>query len=119
MNSIPMLSLLGLMLLMHMLADGKQKGWWEKVTKDMPDKARYRNDWAAAMACHALYWSLMICLPFISSWMFLWLVLANAVIHFVVDDLKANRHRINLIQDQTAHLVQIVATWLFVIWRGI
>ena len=35
----------------------------------------------------------------------------NLVIHMVVDDLKANRKKINLIQDQSIHMVQILATW--------
>jgi hypothetical protein len=35
----------------------------------------------------------------------------NWLIHAYVDNLKANNHKINLIQDQSIHLVQIIITW--------
>lgn len=45
----------------------------------------------------------------------LWIVLiVNMVMHAIIDDLKANRRKLNLIQDQTIHLIQIVATWLII-----
>ena len=37
-------------------------------------------------------------------------ILANTVIHAFVDDLKANRDRINLVTDQLIHLAQIAVT---------
>ena len=37
--------------------------------------------------------------------------IVNIMIHSVVDDLKANRKKINLIEDQFIHLVQITVTW--------
>lgn len=39
----------------------------------------------------------------------------NTLCHTYIDDLKANRHRINLIQDQLIHFGQIFITWLFVL----
>ena len=41
-----------------------------------------------------------------------WLIPINTAIHFVVDDLKANRFKINLITDQSIHFIQIVLTFL-------
>ena len=39
------------------------------------------------------------------------LFLGDLMLHMAVDDLKANKKKINLIQDQTIHLVQIIWTW--------
>lgn len=98
------------------LADGKQKSWWRKMfgghEDAVPDK--YKHDYIAALICHSLYWSIFVCAPFYKSRWFLAAILVNTAIHAVIDDLKANRHRINLIFDQTLHLLQIVAT-LFII----
>ena len=95
------------------LADGKQKSWWRKVfgghEDAVPDK--YKHDYVAALICHALYWSIFICAPFFASSRFLTVVVLNTVVHAIVDDLKANRHKINLIQDQLLHLVQILLTF--------
>lgn len=35
----------------------------------------------------------------------------NTVCHMCVDDAKANDKAINLVQDQFAHIVQIIWTW--------
>jgi hypothetical protein len=92
------------------LADGKQKRWWQKCFEGrMPDK--YRNDYKAALVCHALYWSIFVCAPFYAHPWLLYMVIANTVVHAVVDDLKANALKINLIQDQVLHLAQILMTF--------
>jgi hypothetical protein len=91
------------------LADGKQKSWWDKAFGGKtPDK--YRYDYIAALVCHSLYWSIAICLPLWNSAIFLWAIVGNTIIHAIVDDLKANRMRLNLVQDQLLHLAQIVIT---------
>ena len=95
------------------LADGKQKSWWRKIfgghENAVPDK--YRFDYIAALVCHALYWSIFICAPFFASSWFLVAVVLNTVVHAIVDDLKANKFKINLIQDQLLHLGQILLTF--------
>lgn len=91
------------------LADGKQKTWWDKIC-DGKVLEKYRFDYIAALVCHALYWSIFICAPFYASSWFLVAVILNTIVHAIVDDLKANRHKINLIQDQLLHLVQILVT---------
>ena len=72
-----------------------------------------------ALFCHALSWAIMICLPIIIyslvavidlQWFYL-AIPVNLVIHAVVDDLKANKLKINLIADQSAHFLQIILTW--------
>lgn len=96
------------------LADGKQKSWWRKICGgEIPDK--YRNDYIAALVCHSLYWSIFVCAPFYTSSHFLLATIINTAVHAVVDDLKANQKRINLIQDQLIHLVQILITFAILI----
>lgn len=66
---------------------------------------------------HSISWAFMVMLPIILTlkgelnWMLI-LLPANCAIHFIVDDTKANKKKINLIQDQLIHLAQIVITWL-------
>ena len=40
----------------------------------------------------------------------LWII--NLIIHMFVDDLKANRNKINLITDQLIHIIQIIFTFI-------
>lgn len=92
------------------LADGKQESWWKKVCGgEIPDK--YKNDYIAALYCHALYWSIFVCAPFYASSNFLPAIILNTLVHAIVDDLKANQKRINLVQDQLIHLAQILLTF--------
>lgn len=107
-----------LMLLAHMLADytlqgwladGKQRSWWRRNVQNL-EKTKYRYDYLTALFCHALYWSILVCLPFLDSPHVLAAVAVNTVTHMVVDDLKANRRVINLTQDQLLHLAQILLT---------
>lgn len=99
------------------LASAKQKRYWEE---NAPDKM-YKHDYIWALIMHSFSWAFMIMLPvaffmnfninlgFIA--MFIW----NVVIHIVTDDAKANKKKINLIQDQIIHLAQIVLTFLFLV----
>ena len=102
--------------LQGILASMKQKSWW---TKNAPGKL-YSNDYLMALGMHSFSWAFMIMLPlaiyqgFNVGVFFVVLMLANTAIHFFVDNLKANKGRINLITDQSIHLVQILYT--FVTW---
>ena len=109
------------------LASAKQKEWWQK---NAPQKL-YRNDYIMALFMHAFSWSFMIMLPIVAFTVFNGIKLnvfyvmpyfVNAAIHIVVDDLKANKKLINLIQDQCAHLLQIFITygiWVICILREV
>lgn len=100
--------------LQGILASMKQKKWWREQ-KDYKDL--YKHDYIIALVEHSFSWSFMIMLPialaleFSLSW---WLVayIANMCIHAFIDDLKANKFKINLITDQLIHLAQIITTWL-------
>jgi hypothetical protein len=94
------------------LSNLKQKSFWEK---NAPDK-KYRYDYIWALIMHAFSWSFMIMLPiaifrnFNIGLSFIYWLVFNTIIHAAVDDLKANKLKINLWQDQLSHMVQIVGT---------
>ena len=96
------------------LASAKQKSWWEK---NAPDKL-YKNDYIMALIMHSMSWSFMIMLPlavynsFNVGWSFTVIFIINALIHGIVDNLKANVKKINLIQDQMIHIIQIILTFV-------
>lgn len=100
--------------LQRILSQMKQRSWW----KENAPQPMYQNDWIIAMAMHAFSWSFMIMLPFAiqcgfrPSAIYYVSLIMNAVIHFIVDNFKANKKIFNLIQDQLIHLTQIFITWL-------
>jgi hypothetical protein len=73
-----------------------------------------------ALCEHAFSWTFMIMLiPTVFNYVcnhnipvdyFLFFAL-NWTIHSIVDDLKANKKDINLVQDQLFHIIQIILTW--------
>ena len=98
------------------LAQMKQKSWWEKNAPD----TLYKNDYKVALIEHAFSWTFMIMLPItvlmvvnnnilIVPWSIAFVV--NWIIHGCTDHLKANVHNISLVTDQTTHVCQIIATW--------
>lgn len=98
------------------LASAKTKNWWEK---NAPNKL-YSKDYIMALFCHSLSWSIMVFLPILIyslynqidlNWFYLVLPI-NLIIHAVIDDLKANKFKVNLIIDQCIHFMQIFITWL-------
>jgi hypothetical protein len=124
-----MIKILLLMLFVHIvddfylqgiLANMKQKRWWEHSEWYKP---LYKNDYKMALLIHSMSWSIMILLPCmimyeISGLMLLGTFIINAVIHYYIDDLKANRGKINLIVDQSIHIVQVILTWM-VLWQWV
>jgi hypothetical protein len=99
--------------LQGILANMKQKSWWQKQ-EQYTDK--YKYDYIVALIMHSFSWSFMIMLPiiFISVFKigmpFIVAFIVNTVVHGVVDDLKANKMKINLVQDQAIHIAQIIIT---------
>lgn len=117
-------SMLALMVLLHLIADYtlqgclanlKQKRWWEdNLTRaPVPDKDRYRHDYACGLVCHGLYWSLVVCLPLllVGGCAYAANALIQGLVHACIDDQKANRFSLNLIEDQALHAVQIICIW--------
>ena len=100
------------------LASAKQKSWWIKNASN----ELYKNDYLMALFCHSFSWSFMIQLPILIysfyTHLFIWNILLffiNLIIHMFVDNLKANKLKINLIQDQIIHFIQIIITWIIIL----
>jgi hypothetical protein len=102
------------------LGEMKQKAWWRQHPqyKDM-----YKYDYIAALLTHAFSWTFMIMLPilivddFQMDILFIIMFIINFAIHAFVDDLKANKFKINLIQDQLVHIFQIIGTFIMFVLK--
>ena len=101
------------------LALFKQKSWWEK---NAPDEM-YKHDYIVALMMHSFSWAFTIMLPVAVSQefqigaVFVTMFIINTVVHAIVDDLKANKRKINLVTDQSIHISQIIVTFLICIAR--
>ena len=99
--------------LQGILAKLKQKGWWKE---NAPDDKHYKYDYIWALIMHAFSWAFMIMLPiaatmsFKVSILFVVIFVVNMVIHAIIDDLKANKFKINLWIDKLLHMAQILCT---------
>lgn len=119
---IKFLTLFIIMLFLHVIADYnlqgilasmKQKSWWKKQSDQDIDDTIYKNDYKMALFMHAFSWSFIINLPFLyykANLFFIISVAINTVIHFFIDDLKANKLKINLVEDQELHMLQMMIT---------
>ena len=99
------------------LANGKQKSWWQ----DNAPQELYKYDYIMALFMHSLSWSFMIMLP-LAFWhqfnitpVFITVFMINTILHAFIDDLKCNKKTINLIQDQSLHMMQIAITFMLLI----
>lgn len=103
--------------LQGILAKMKQRIWWDQ---NYPNKL-YENDYKMALALHSLSWCCCIHIPIVmhiaycdwyfNEYVFIIVFIINWLVHVVVDDLKANKLKINLVTDQLIHIVQIIITW--------
>lgn len=104
--------------LQGILASMKQEKWWEEQSGY---KLLYKYDYIPALIEHSFSWTFMIMLPIAISLKFnigWWAIayIVNMAIHAFVDNLKANKFKINLVIDQSIHIVQIVVTWMIFIF---
>ena len=107
--------------LQGILASMKQKKWWEENAP----KKMYKYDYICALIEHAFSWTFMMTFPIticivlgkieVNGVLFALLFCLNWVVHTFIDNLKANKLKINLCTDQFAHLIQIVVTWLLLV----
>ena len=99
------------------LASAKQKKYWQE---NAPEKL-YKYDYIWALIMHSFSWAFMIMLPiaynlsFNINISFLIAFVINVIIHAITDDLKANKRKINLWEDQIIHLIQIGITGYIVL----
>lgn len=99
------------------LAKMKQESFWKDIIKDYPI---CKFDYLVALLCHGFSWSFMVHLPFTIitfkdekySSIILWSLISNAFLHSFIDNLKCNCKVINLVIDQTLHLIQIICILL-------
>lgn len=107
--------------LQGILASMKQKKWWENNAPN----SLYKYDYICALIEHAFSWTFMMMLPIticivlgkieVPIISFALIFCFNWAIHAIIDNVKANKLKINLCIDQCAHLVQIVIVWLVLI----
>lgn len=96
------------------LVSAKQKKYWKE---NAPDDL-YQYDYIMALVMHSLSWSFMITLPLVIYFEFncgmayCIMILINMIIHAIVDNLKANKHKISLVIDQLIHIMQIIITYI-------
>lgn len=105
------------------LSNLKQESWWENnvLNKSKSYREMYKNDYKTALGIHSMSWSAMIHLPIMFfldvSGIFLFIsFVVNAFVHYLVDDAKANKKKINLCVDQHIHFAQLFITlflWCF------
>ena len=95
------------------LANAKCKKWWQD---NCPDK-KYSKDYIIALIEHAFMNSFLIHIP-----IYLWVyqnetilgisILLTAIHHAYIDNQKANKKKINLIEDQVEHITDIIGLWI-------
>lgn len=97
--------------LQGILASMKQKSWW--INQD-EYKDYYKYDYIVALIVHSFSWIFMVMLPVfvvnrfdITNNMIVAFI-CNMCTHAIVDHMKANMKIINLVIDQTIHMIQIL-----------
>ena len=108
--------------LQGILAQMKQKSWWKE---NAPDEL-YKNDYKVALLEHAFSWTFMIMLPITITMIvqnnyintiYTTYFIINWILHTVIDHLKANKKTINLVVDQSCHILQIIVTWIALVYK--
>jgi len=103
--------------LQGLLKNIKQIAWW----KENAPQELYKNDYVVALLMHSFSWAFMIMLPialqmsFKVNTLFVVIFVLNILIHGVTDHAKANLLKINLITDQSIHIIQIIVTIMLLI----
>ena len=112
------------MILMHIISDFnlqtdfmskfKQYKNWEPYN----DSGKYTYDYQCVLFMHATSWSILTFFPLLLAYKdvlsYALIVVFNIFIHKYIDNLKANKMKINLIQDQIFHFIQIFIALGFV-----
>ena len=110
--------------LQGILADFKQRLWWNlKYSKEFVQE-HYPVDYITALIEHSFMWSTCITIPLLVYSLFFPYnphaivyfcssILTNTGFHAIIDHQKANEGSISLTTDQLLHIGQIFFTWLF------
>lgn len=127
--------LLLILVYMHILDDFVLQGVLSTMKrkinwiKDKEYKELYKYDYMISLIIHALSWTISINIPIMfiiyrfdrlhdMKVMIIFIVefICNWVIHSIVDNLKANKGKINLVQDQLCHFCQVLILFLLFAW---
>lgn len=103
--------------LQGIMANMKQKKWWAEQTQD----PKYKYDYIIVLFLHGFSWAFITHIVYLAIFVLnssdtavksfvVCSILVNACIHAFIDNLKANKFKINLIQDQLLHIIQIALT---------
>lgn len=124
--------LLMTMIFFHIIADFNIQGILAQMKqKSFYDQYRYRvnlyrYDHIVALLMHSFSWTFMIHIPgimylilmgkwsmFENEWtVYLIFFIVHMIIHALTDHAKANWYLINLVMDQTIHILQIIIIWI-------
>ena len=96
----------------------KQKAWWTEQLKKYPalDARLYKHDYIVCLMLHAFKWTCLTMVPMLiafglpSAWTLALLVIFSTATHAFIDDLKANKLKISLLQDQAMHVLQLIVS---------
>ena len=106
--------------LQGILANLKQRKWW---AENAPQKM-YEKDYLIALFMHGFSWSFIVHLPLtvyclatdFKPYVVIGIsCICHAIVHAIVDSLKANKKILNLIQDQLMHIGQIAVIFITII----
>ena len=103
--------------LQGIMANMKQRKWWAEQTQD----PKHKYDYIIVLLLHGFSWAFITHIVYLMifalnsndtavKWFIICSILVNACIHAFIDNLKANKFKINLIQDQCLHIIQILIT---------
>lgn len=113
--------------LQGLLTSMKQVRWWNDQASKLAEsenlsasecREKYKYDWLVCLIWHSFQWTFVIMLPAIFfkpvDLTYLLMFGLNALVHGIVDHLKCNKLKINLVTDQLIHVAQILITWLII-----
>ena len=114
------------MIFLHIMADYNLQGWLASAkTKkwwiENQNQGIYKYDYLAALFFHSFAWTFMTMLPiwiiekFETNILLISIFIINTILHCFIDDLKANKNKINLIIDQIFHIAQIIITYAILV----
>lgn len=118
------------------MAELKQKKNWE--LPDLDRKNIYKSDWIPVLLLHGFKWSVSVHIPIILYHVFhnniifnisnktiaqdicdrlilevlIYSIVISGLVHSVIDHLKCNEYKINLVTDQLLHLIQIIIIFI-------
>ena len=105
--------------LQGILAKMKQKQWWiDTLGEDLYNK-NYKNDYKISLLAHSFMWSftihILLLILYTPNYKIFLSIIINTILHYIIDDLKANKLKIDLVDDQLLHISQILNTLVILV----